>query len=74
MRCEYCNQPMPRVIQVGDLVQRRDSSEVGVAMSVGCNGALASVVVIGARTNVTRLWQLAKVDLIHGTIHVTERL
>lgn len=75
MRCEYCDQPVPRVILRGDLVQH-DDGQTGLVLNIVAAGAWLSVGVLGARDQgeVTRLWPSANVDFIHGTIHVTERL
>lgn len=72
MKCEYCDQDMLPRFQVGDLVQRRESGEVGLVLIVTATRLF--VAVLGRRKDTTVSWALHNVDLIHGYIHVTERL
>ncbi len=72
--CEYCGQRVERVIRVGDLVQDYASGSVGVVGDVSVTGRSSYVRVLGDRSGISKLWLLENVDLIHGTLRITERL
>ena len=72
MNCEYCGQRVERVIRVGDLVQR-NTGNVGLVRRV-IVPTLVEVRVLGDRSGTDKLWYTGDLDLIHGMLHVTERV
>ena len=66
----FSTAPRPK-IQVGDFVQHRGDGRLGVVRS---SLYLLEVVVVGDRSGYTACWFTPNVDLIHGTIRITERL
>lgn len=73
MRCKACNRERPRP-NVGDLVQRVwPGGEAGVVRAVSTDGSLVTVAVLG-RSHGDVVWSRPNLNIIHGFLHVTERL
>ena len=69
--------PVPsRVIRVGDLVQHREHGQVGLVRGILiCRGRhFLEVAILGDHNSRTLFWYAENVDLIHGTLRITERL
>ncbi len=75
MNCETCGQKVGRrIIRVGDLVQWRRFGTVGVVNVVDPSGEMLDVFILGRQSGKPSVWLFEDVDVIHGVLHVTERL
>ena len=72
--CEYCGQRVERVIRVGDLVQCKFTRAVGLVAWVIESNHTLDIRILGNRGGGFATWLREDVDLIHGTLRITERL
>lgn len=86
MKCYACNQPLPRVeLKPGDIVEHDATGRLGIILeSLYQHGVYMPVIVLtagsssaghgGTRVGSFNLWRRTNIHVVHGHIHISERL